>query len=147
MAIFFLSYRRSDSPQACRVHDWLAQRFGRDSVFMDVLGIPVAVGFPEYIRDSIAQSQIVLALIGTDWLKKINEPDDPVRMEIEAAIANKITILPVLIGATPMPEPEQLPASIRSLATQNAAVIGVAHDFHTHMQMLLPKIEGILGML
>jgi hypothetical protein len=50
-----------------------------------------------------------------------------------------------LIGNTPMPDAAQLPVSIAALAAQNATTIGVSHDFHTHMQMLLPKIESILG--
>jgi len=56
VATIFLSYRRTDSPQACRVHDWLAQRFGLDALFMDVQAIPVAVSFPEYIRQAIESS-------------------------------------------------------------------------------------------
>jgi hypothetical protein len=43
MPAIFLSYRRTDSPQACRVFDWLVRRFGKDAVFMDVAAIPLAV--------------------------------------------------------------------------------------------------------
>src|SRR5215831_13785015 len=119
MPIVFLSYRRTDGPQACRVHDWLGQRFGIDAVFMDVSAIPFAVSFPEFIKDSIAASKVVIVLIGADWQKKIAQPDDPVRMEVETALAHKIPILPVLIGNTPMPIPEELPKSIASIAYQN----------------------------
>jgi len=147
MATIFLSYRRTDSPQACRVYDWLVQRFGHDAVFMDVAAIPVAVSFPDFIRQSIADSKILIALIGAEWQKKIHDADDPVRAEIEAALANHITVLPVLIGNTPMPDAEKLPASIASIASQNAVTVGVSHDFHTHMQSLLPKVESILGAL
>ena len=147
MATIFLSYRRTDSPQACRVYDWLTQRFGHDAVFMDVEAIPVAVSFPDFIQQAIADSKILIALIGAEWQKKIHDADDPVRAEIEAALANRITVLPVLIGNTPMPDAERMPASIASIASQNAVVVGVSHDFHTHMQSLLPKIESILGAL
>lgn len=147
MATLFLSYRRTDSPQACRVYDWLVQRFGKDAVFMDVAGIPVAVNFPDFLRQTITSSKVLIALIGADWLNKIHQADDPVRNEIEAAIAGKIQVLPVLIGNTPMPNAEELPASLSSIAGQNAVTVGVLHDFHTHMQSLLPKIESILGAL
>ena len=144
MATIFLSYRRTDGPQACRVYDWLGQRFGYDVVFMDVAAIPFAVNFPDFIRQAIASSSVMIALIGEQWLTKIHEADDPVRMELEAAVTNHIPVLPVLIGNTPMPDPEKLPKSVATIALQNAITVGVLHDFNTHMQLLLPKIESIL---
>jgi len=147
MATIFLSYRRTDGPQACRVYDWLGQRFGYDVVFMDVAAIPFAVNFPDFIRQAIANSSVMITLIGEKWLSKIHEADDPVRMELEAAVTNHIPVLPVLIGNTPMPDPEKLPKSIATIALQNAVTVGVLQDFNTHMQLLLPKIESILGTL
>ena len=147
MATIFLSYRRSDSPQACRVYDWLAGRFGKDQVFMDVAAIPFAVDYAACIQEAIIDAKVMIALIGNGWLKTIREPDDPVCMEIETACQNQVPVLPVLIGNTPMPDPDELPASITTLAFQNAVTVGVSHDFHTHMQALLPRIETILGTL
>jgi len=129
------------------VHDWLGQRFGYDAVFMDVMAIPFAVSFPDFIRQAIASSKVLIALIGAQWLTKIHDADDPVRMEIEVALASHIPVLPVLIASTPMPEVEQLPPSISTIASQNAVTVGVLHDFDTHMQLLLPKIESILAAL
>ena len=145
MATIFLSYRRTDSPQACRVYDWLVARFGQDAVFMDVAAIPVAVNYPDFLSQQIGNCKLVLALIGPDWTKKIHQPDDPVRMELESAIGHQVTVLPVLIGDTPMPPAEELPKSITTVATQNAVVVGVSRDFYTHMQAILPKVEAILG--
>lgn len=147
MATIFLSYRRTDSPQACRVYEWLVRRFGNDAVFMDVAAIPFAVSFPDFIKRAIGGSKTLIALIGAEWLTKIHEADDPVRIEIELAMANQIPVLPVLIGTTPMPGPDELPASISAIARQNAVTVGVSHDFDTHMQALLPKVESILGAL
>src|SRR5262245_34748976 len=147
MATIFLSYRRTDGPQACRVHDWLVQRFGNDAVFLDVNAIPFAVSFPEFIKENIVASKVLIVLIGADWLKKIAQPEDPVRLEIETAIVNKIPILPLLIGNTAMPIVEDLPKSIATIAYQNALTVGMLHDFDTHMRSLVPKIESILGSL
>ncbi len=145
MAMIFLSYRRSDGPQACRVCDWLVGRFGADAVFMDVTAIPFAVSFSDFIREAIEESSVLIALIGAGWHTRINEADDPVRMEIETALANKVPVLPVLIGNTAMPGPEELPQSMAGISLQNAITVGVLHDFNAHMQLLLPKIESILG--
>src|SRR5262252_9076498 len=123
MATIFLSYRRTDGPQACRVYDWLVQRFGNDAVFMDVTAIPFAVSFPDFIRQEISQARVLLALIGPQWQEKIREPDDPVRMELEAAAESRIPLLPLLIGNTPMPNAEELPASLAMFSVLNAIVI------------------------
>ena len=147
MAAIFLSYRRTDSPQACRVFDWLVRRFGKDAVFMDVAAIPLAVSFADTIREAITGSSIMIVLIGSGWLPRIREADDPVRLEIEAALENRVPILPVLIGNTVMPDPDDLPASMAALAFQNAVTVGVSHDFDTHMQALLPTVETMLGKL
>ena len=145
VASIFLSYRRTDGPQACRVHDWLARRFGSDAVFMDVTTIPFAVNFPDFIRQAIESSHLLIALIGAGWVAKIQQPDDPVRTELEVALASHIPVLPVLIGGTTMPVAEELPPSISAIASQNAPTIGVLHDFDSHMRSLLPRIEAILG--
>ena len=147
VATIFLSYRRTDSPQACRVYDWLVRRFGKDEVFMDVATIPFAVSFTDFIRSAIASSKIMIALMGPGWLARIQEADDPVLAEIESALDYHVPVLPVLIGNTPMPDPDELPASISTIASQNAVTVGVSHDFHTHMQSLLPNIETILARL
>jgi hypothetical protein len=114
---------------------------------MDVAAIPIAVSFPDFIRQAITNSRVLIALIGAQWLTKMHDADDPVRMEIEVALASHVPVLPVLIGNTPMPHVEELPASIATIAAQNAVTVGVLHDFNTHMQALLPKIESILGAL
>src|SRR5215470_12822241 len=119
MPSIFLSYRRTDSPQASRVYDWLLQRFGADAVFMDVAAIPIAVNFSDFIREAVGSSSVLIALIGAQWLTKIHDASDPVRAEIEAAIAKGVPVLPVLIGNTPMPTAEELPASIGGIAMQN----------------------------
>jgi hypothetical protein len=140
----FFSYRRTNSPQACRVHDWLARRFGQDEVFMDVSAIPAAVDFSDFINQAITGSRLMIVLIGPGWVKRVQDADDPVRREIQAALAQHVPLLPVLIGTTPMPDPDELPAAIAAIAMQNAATVGVSRDFDAHMQALLPRIESML---
>jgi len=145
MASIFLSYRRTDGAQACRIREWLARRLGADAVFMDVENIPFAVNFPEYIKAEIESAQLLLALIGPNWAERIGRRDDQVRPEIELAVANKVPVLPILIGNTPMPNADQLPKSIARITRQNAPTVGILNDFDTHMRALLPRIEAALG--
>jgi hypothetical protein len=147
MATIFLSYRRTDGAQASRVREWLVRRLGTDAVFMDVASIPFAVSFPDYIKTEIESVKLLLALIGPNWAERINRPDDQVRPEIELALTNNVPVLPILIGTTPMPNPDQLPATIAHIVRQNAPTVGILNDFDTHMRALMPRIESILGAL
>ncbi len=112
---------------------------------MDVAAIPVAVSFSEHISEAIAKSRLLIVMIGKGWEDRIGEPDDPVRSEVEAAIENEITILPMLIGNTPMPDADKLPESIATIAARNAPAVGESLDFNAHMDALAPKIASILA--
>lgn len=147
MATIFLSYRRTDGAQASRMHDWLTSRFGEDAVFMDVDDIPFAVSFTDFIKEAIENSRVLLALIGPEWTEKMAEETDPVRRELEWALSSEIPVLPVLIGTTPMPSPEQLPDTLSHLSYQNALTVDILQGFHAHMRALLVKVERILGEL
>ncbi len=116
-------------------------------IFMDVRTIPFAADFPEYIREEMCSCKVLLLLIGIDWEARLGGENDPVRMEIEAAISANIPVLPLLIGNTPMPDLSQYPPSIAAIASQNAFNVGMLHDFDTHMRALIPMIESILGVL
>ena len=101
-----LSYRREDSDAiAGRIRDRLAARYGAASVFMDVDSIPFGVDFRAYVAETLANTDLVLAIIGPKWAgapkrqkTRIQNPVDPVRIEIETAFKLKIPIIPVLVN-------------------------------------------------
>lgn len=126
----FLSYRRSDcQPQANGLYDGLRNRLPLARVFMDIDGIPAGTDFEEYIRREISACDVVLVMIGDNWLdarpgsdvRRIDEPEDFVRLEVESALASPhVRTFPVLVEGTPMPGPAQLPESIARLARLQA---------------------------
>lgn len=126
----FLSYRRSDcQSQANGLHDGLVHRLEDARIFMDIDSIPAGVDFEKHIRSEIDKSEVVLVLIGDNWLdtrpgssvRRIDEPNDFVRLEIESALANSTVVtIPVLVEGTSMPTLDELPESIRRLARINA---------------------------
>jgi hypothetical protein len=126
----FLSYRRSDcQPQANGLYDGLRNRLPAARVFMDIDGIPPGTDFEEYIRREISACDIVLVMIGDNWLdarpgsdvRRIDEPADFVRLEIESALASpQVLTLPVLVENAPMPSAAELPGSIARLARLQA---------------------------
>ena len=129
MGRIFISYRRDDSQfSALALYQRLEHKFGRSGVFMDVEGhIRVGARFQEVLEEHMTTSDIVLVVIGPKWTDIIErrqaEPNDYVRIEIEAAFAQHKHIVPVLIENTPIPQSSRLPASIRGLPQLHAARI------------------------
>jgi hypothetical protein len=125
----FINYRRDDAiGTAGRLHDRLAQTFGRDNLFMDVDHIPAGVDFAEYLHSQVAACDVFLAVIGPNWLdakddsgrRRFDNPDDFVTIEIAAALARNIRVIPVLVDGARTPKADKLPDSVRPLVRRNA---------------------------
>ncbi len=120
----FVSYRRGDSGHAGRLYDALAARFGADSVFMDVDAIDPGVDFAETIDKAVASSTVLIALIGRGWItatdpdgrRRLDNPRDFVRLEIESALERDVLVIPACVQGTPMPDAAELPPSLATLA-------------------------------
>lgn len=127
-----ISYRRDDaSGHAGHLYADLAHRFGEDHVFLDIDNIAPGLDFAEVITDAIHSADVLIVVIGRTWLsgtdrhgrRKIDRPDDFVRLELESAIDNGLRVLPVLVQEAEMPLPEDLPPSLATLARRNALEI------------------------
>jgi hypothetical protein len=144
-----ISYRRSDSSAlAGRIFDRLIARYGEASVFMDVDHIPFGIDFRAHIHETLMQADVLLALIGPDWLGatdagavRMHEKTDPVRVEIETAMARKMLIIPVLVNGATMPDVTMLPAEFGNFAYLNAAEVATGRDFRSHMERLIGAID------
>lgn len=87
------------------MYDRLADHFGKGQVFMDVDAIEPGVDLAEEISCAVAACKVVLAIIGPIWLtasdeqgrRRLDNPDDLVRIEIEAALARDVRVIPILI--------------------------------------------------
>ena len=153
MSKIIVSYRRSDSAAITgRIFDRLVDRYGEESVFMDIDRIPFGTDFRHHIQDALQGADVLLAVIGPTWLGKsadgksrIIDEADPVKVEIEAALKQGLTVIPVLVDNATMPGAADLPESIRDFAYINAAPIDVGRDFRAHMERLTRSIDGIVG--
>jgi TIR domain/Adenylate and Guanylate cyclase catalytic domain len=129
-ARIFLSYRREDSSAyAGRLYDHLVSRFGYDNVFIDIDSIEPGVDFAEAVGKTLAKCDTVLVLIGPRWLsasgrdgtRRIDDPKDFVRFEVEGALSSGTPrIIPVLVGGARIPEAEELPESLAFLTRRQA---------------------------
>ncbi len=146
----FISYRRSDSADiAGRIYDRLVDRFGRNPIFKDVDSIPLGSDFKEYIDRVVGECKVLLAIIGDRWLdardasgkKRLEDPLDFVRTEIESALERNILVIPLLVRSAEMPHEEQLPSRLRKLASRNGISIRPDPDFHRDMDRLISALE------
>ena len=149
----FISYRRQDTSHlAGRLYDRLADRFGDDQVFMDVDTIGPGVDFAEEITQAVSTCQVLLAVIGPRWLsatdedgqRKLDDPEDIVRLEITAALERDILVIPILVDGAVMPRRQQLPDNLATLARRNA--LSMRHDgFKEVADRLITAIERKVG--
>ena len=148
----FINYRRDDSiSTAGRLHDRLAQTFGRENLFMDVDHIPAGVDFVDYLPSQVAACDVFLAVIGPNWLdakdddgrRRFDNPNDYVAIEIAAALARNIRVIPVLIDGARTPKADKLPDSIKPLVRRNAVEVRNTNFSHD-AESLIPKIHEAL---
>ncbi len=144
----FISYRREDSSgYAGRLYDILIAHFGRDNIFMDLDTIRGGDNFVTVIEDRIARCDVLLAVIGERWLtasqdgiRRLEQPEDFVRLEIAKALERGVRVIPVLVGAATVPREQDLPADLRPLARRHAMDLRDAH-FREDAQKLISLLD------
>jgi hypothetical protein len=148
MFLVFLSYRRADTGRiAARIHEDLERQFGRDSIFMDVEEIPGGKPWREQIDDALEDCHALVVLIGTRWLegRRLDDPDDLVRWEIEQALGRDIPVLPLLVGNARMPAEDELPKALSVLVKQQGLPVGSGQTFADTMARVVEDLRRLIG--
>lgn len=148
----FISYRRDDAAGYARaVYDALALRFGAERVFMDVDDIHAGEAFADVIRREVGGSTLLLVLIGRRWLgeragqpARIADAGDFVRIEVAAALASGVRVIPLLLDGAPMPAAAQLPDDLRALAGRNALELDNSR-YAADIERLVDAVAEALG--
>lgn len=148
---FFVSYRRDEATWPARIlSDELARRFGSERVFMDYDSIDAGQTWTARIETAIRGASVVLVLMGPRWAdatapdgtRRLEDPGDWVRLEVEAALGNEDTaVVPVLLDGAAMPSPERLPPSLAGLTQRNAVTLTAAH-WNTDIDVILGSIQS-----
>jgi len=124
----FINYRRENSAAAAgRLADRLARHFDQQ-LFMDIDNIEPGVDFIKTLNEQVAQCEAFIAVIGPGWAdhknsagtRRLDDPHDYVRVEIEAALQRDIRVIPVLVDGAKMPTAEELPDSLKLLTRRHA---------------------------
>ena len=142
----FVSYRReSDAAQAGRISDLLKNEF---DIFMDVDAIRLGTDFVNILDEKVAKCDVLLAVIGRDWLdardeagdRRLDDPNDYVRLEIATALQRQIPVIPILVDGTKIPKAAQLPEDLQQLSRRNALDLRNA-SFVADMGRLIQELK------
>jgi hypothetical protein len=147
----FLNYRRDDTAgHAGRLYDALVQRFGEEQVFMDIDRIPLGVDFVKAVGDAVGSCDVLIAMIGRGWLNiqdsqgrpRLKNPEDYVRLELEAALSRGVPVIPARVQDAEMPSSDELPDGLAPFARRNGLPlrdIGWRED----VSRLMRALEGM----
>lgn len=150
MAKIFISYRRDDSAYATGViRDQLASNLRDCEIFLDVDSIPYGVDFRRHLESSVGACDYLIAVIGKRWLtvvdtrgqRRLDDPNDAVRVEVETALRREIPLIPVFLDGMMVPTPDELPDSIRDLVSRNAIFVRPPPDFNNDIARLVQSFK------
>lgn len=153
MGAIFINYRRQDAQFAVdRLYGWLARAYGKTRLFRDIDHIGPGADFVAAIENALQQCSVVLVVMGTQWLtvttrdggRRIDEPGDFVRQEIEKAIERNVPLLPLYLDGMAPPAAHELPESIQQLARANGYTLRADPDFPDCVSRLITRLSGII---
>ena len=150
----FICYRREDAAgHAGRLRDRLAAVFGDSQVFLDIDQVGIGEDFVEQTTSVLESCRALLVVIGRRWLdsrdvkgrRRLDNPDDYVRLEIRAALrrAPQMVIVPVLVQGATMPRDEDLPDDLQPLSRRNALTLP-DERWHAEIGRLIENLEALI---
>jgi len=149
----FISYRRDDSEgETGRLFDDLVRAYGDASVFMDVAGIQPGIDFRKAIDANVSSCGVLLAVIGPAWAsvkssdgaRRLDNPDDYVRLEIASALTRNIPVIPVLVHDARMPRLEDLPDNLKDLRYRNSVELTHAR-WNSDVSLLVDALKSYVN--
>jgi formylglycine-generating enzyme required for sulfatase activity len=150
----FINYRRADDPGfAQALFGRLEQAFPSERLFMDVDSKELEPGldFVHVLQEQVAECDVLVSVIGKAWLdardatgaRRLDNPDDFVRIEIESALKQDKRVIPVLVGEAQMPRADELPEAMKPLARRHA--VRLTHErFRADSQGLITALQRAL---
>ena len=152
----FISYRRQETAWPARqLYDVLVAELGADRVFKDVDNIEPGDDFIERIQSAVGSCEVLLALIGPQWLtvtdargaRRIDDAEDFVRIEVETALnRDDVRVIPILVDNAKMPTPQELPEGLAALTRRQAVEIDpVNFDTRRLLRVLNRTLNEVRG--
>ncbi len=148
----FINYRTADTAfGAAATYEFLAERLGKDRVFLDNQSLAPGADYPRSLRTALESAQLLLVLIGPTWLTAGSTASEPpiarerdwVRYEIRRALERGIPIVPVLLDGTALPAAALLPADIRHLVHLQTMQVRHQH-FAADLRLLADRVLDLV---
>lgn len=119
---------------------------------MDVVTLQPGTDFTEAIDEKVGFCDALVAVIGPRWLegvdaggrRRLDDPQDWVRLEIAAALSRGIKVIPALVGGAALPGAMQLPAPVAALASYQAIELRPAR-FEEDVERLETALQRVLA--
>jgi hypothetical protein len=148
----FISYRTSDGvDKATALSRDLDALFGEEQIFLDKDDLPAGSRWRDVIAKTLDASPILLVLITPNYLEArdsagkrcIERDDDPVRDELQAGLAARAQVIPLLCdGVTTIPPAADLPAPFGQLSERTWRRLR-AYDWREDMARLADDLRGL----
>lgn len=148
----FINYRRDDSGAEARsVYQRLERVFGKGRLFIDVDSIQKGRDFTKVLDEHLTRSDVMLALVGRRWLsaedesghRRLDDPEDFVRLEIARALKRDIPVIPVLVDGAVMPKAIDLPDDLKAFSRRQASIV-THENFGRDMDGLESDLKSLL---
>ena len=150
MAHIYISDRRTFTrTMTARIAERIEARFGAQSVISGAAEAAHGEPSAASIEESLRLCSAVLVIIGGDWLdsrsadgaRRLDDPTDPVRLEIETALRLHLALIPVLLDGTPLPAAGDLPESLQPLARATSLPVRSGYEFNRDIEQVLAAVE------
>lgn len=151
MSAVFISYRRNDSSgHTGRIYDHLCSEFGKEYVFRDIDTIEPGTDFVDAVEKGIQECSVLIVVIGKEWLtaeddmgRRLDDPNDFVRIEIASSLKKGLRVIPVLVKGAGMPSARDLPEDIAPLSRRLALDISDSR-WDYDMQRLIEALSDFI---
>lgn len=144
----FISYRRADSEHVVgRLYEHLTTRFGTKAVFKDIDKIAAGNDFRREIERALEACRVFICVIGKAWegpsnggKRKIDDPGDFVRVEVETAMRRGLPIIPVIVGGLDRLPLDFFSGCLSELAYRQGLPLRPDPDFRNDIDDLMTSI-------
>ena len=151
MARILISYRRETGwALAGRLYDNLVDKFGEENIFIDIKDIDPGANFVQILETTLASVDAVIPVIDRNWInlsdalgnRKLDAPDDFVRLEIATALGRDILVVPILEPGAKMPSAKELPQDLQALSRRNAIEVSQKY-FRADVESMIELLETL----
>ncbi len=128
----------------------LRSRYPKHTIFLDVDARDPGLSFPEKVRTALDNSDAMLVIIGSDWLRRLNERKewerDWVRLEVGDALKRQgFPVVPVWHHRASLPDQSDLPPDLADLAWRDGVSIDPFHEFDSRLGRLMSDLERVIA--